>query len=288
MPSRLHFSLDDQLAGVFAEICEKNGITSCWLQWKFELAALNDDSSPFTIDTNSDARCGRLKDGVKKVTFTIDFDYDNPRFINYIRFTEVYEERETKHWIVTQTSIDHIHEDSGCDLWLELPPGTRKEVIGAVINLWKVEICCSRWKEYLPVKPLTQLEKAHRVVAGENVEWLKTQLIKRELVVVRLNEELENKSKETARLTGAINELQTKMGVLELEVERARQREAASTTKRKTRAPKSRVQQTPNTVQTPNTALAKSETHPDPFNLETPSKKVKLGVVNGTDDPFMG
>lgn len=283
MPSNLQFSLGDQMAGVFAEICEKNGITSCWLQWKFELAVLNDDSSPFTIDTNSDARCGRLKDGVKKVTFTIDFDYNNPNFINYIRFTEVHEGRENKHYIVTQTSIDHVHEDAECELWLELPPGTRKEDIGAVINLWKVQICCGRWQEFLPVNPFTQLEKAHRVVAGENVEWLKTQLIKRELVVVRLSEDLENKDRDLAKLTDELSELNMQLGAVKFELEQARLREAGSTTKRKTRTPKSRVQQTPNT------ASAKSEAQRVPSDLETtPSKKIRLGVMKDPEDPFVG
>lgn len=284
MPSKAHFSLSDQTAGVFAEICQKNGITSCWLQWKFELAVLSDDSSPFIIDTNSDARCGCLKDGIKKVTFTIDFDYHNPNFINYIRFSEVHQGRDNKHWIVTQTSIDHVHEDAECDLWLELPPGTRKEDIGAVINLWKVQICCSRWKEYLPVNPFTQLEKAHRVVAGENVEWLKTQLIKRELVVVRMNEDLEHKNAEIAKLTDEIGELNAQLGTVKLELEQARLREAGSTVKRKTRTPRSRVQQTPNATS------AQSAAQRAPTDLEaTPSKKIRLqiGEVGGAEDPFL-
>lgn len=283
MPSKSSFSLGDQLAGVFAEICEKNGIASCWLQWKFELAVLNDDPSPFTIDTNNDARCGPLKDGIKKVTFTVAFDYDNPNFINYIRFTEVHEGTENKHWIVTQTSIDHVHEDAECKLWLELPPGTRKEDIGAVINLWKVQICCDRWKEFLPANPFTQLEKAHRVVAGENVEWLKTQLMKRELLVTRMNEDLEQKNQDIARLTDDIRALNLQLAGMELELEQSRLREAGSAAKRKTRTPKSRAQQTPNT------ASAKSSAHPAPSNLETtPSKKVRLGMMEGTEDPFMG
>ncbi|ROW09615.1 hypothetical protein VMCG_02385 [Cytospora schulzeri] len=282
MPSRPYFSLGDQLAGVFAEICEKNGITSCWLQWKFELAVLNEETSPFIIDTNNDARCGPLKNGVKKVTFTVDFDHDNPNFINYIRFTEVYEGSENKHWIVTQTSINHVHEDGDCKLWLELPPGTRKEDIGAVINLWRVQICCDQWVSFLPANPVTQLEKAHRVVAGDNVEWLKTQLMKRELVVTRMDEELEQKNKEIASLTDDIRALQLQLAGLEVELDQSRLREAGTTAKRKARTPKTRAQQTPNT------APAKSLAQAAPSGPETPSKKRKLSMTKETDDPFVG
>ncbi|KUI68741.1 hypothetical protein VM1G_04072 [Cytospora mali] len=283
MPSKPHFSLGDQMAGVFAEICEKNAIASCWLQWKFELAILNEDSSPFTIDTNNDARCGRLKDGIKKVGFTIDFDHVNPNIINYIRFTEYHGGSENKYYIVTQTSIDHVHEDAQCKLWLELPPGTRKEDIGAVINLWKVQVCCDEWKEFLPSNPVTQLEKAHRVVAVENVQWLKTQLMKREAVVTRLDEELAQKDRDIASLTDDISELQMKLAYIEHELEQTRLREAGSAAKRKMLTPKSRAQRNPKT------SSAKSSVSRVASDLSTtPSKDAMPRMIMNTEDPFVG
>jgi hypothetical protein len=37
MHSKLQFALNDQNAGVFAEICAKIGLNNCWLQWKYEM-----------------------------------------------------------------------------------------------------------------------------------------------------------------------------------------------------------------------------------------------------------
>ncbi|ROW08021.1 hypothetical protein VPNG_06060 [Cytospora leucostoma] len=284
MPSKPCFSLGDRIAGVFAEICEKNGITNFWLQWKFELAVLNDEYSPFTIEANNDSQCGHLRDGVKKVAFTVDFDRDQPSVINYIRFTEFHDGAENKHYIVTQTSIDHLHEDTDCMLWLELPSGTRKDDIGSVINLWRVKICCDRWQDFLPTDPVTQLEKAHRVLAGENLEWLKMQLLKRDSVVARMEEELEQKSREIDKLTGEVSELHMQLADMENELKEARSREVASATKRKTRTPKSRVRQTP---KTPASAKA-SPQHATPDVPTTPSKRARLSIdKNDGDDPFV-
>lgn len=281
MPSKSCFSLGDQNAGVFAEICEKNGITPCWLQWKFELAVINGDCSPITIDTGNDPRCGPLKDGIKKVTFVVDFDHDNPNTINYIRFKELHEDSENKHYIVTKTSIDHVQDDVDCKLWLELPSGTRKEDIGAVINLWKVEICCRKWRYFLPANPVTQLEKAHRVVAVENIEWLKTQLMKREEVVVRQMEELSEKDSEIEKLTNDLFDLEVQLDACKFELDGARSREIITPAKRKVITPKGR---------TPRTTSAKSSSRRAPSDLNTtPSKRAKRDMVDLTaEDPFMG
>lgn len=167
MHSKIQFALSDHNAGVFAEICSKNDMTHCWLQWKYEMAVLSEVTSPFTVDTKSDALCD-LKSGVTKVTFTVDFDHENPNIINYIKFSESYDdshEKTRKHFVVTQTSVDHVHEDNTCPLWLEIPHSALLEDISAVVNLWKVQICCDEWKNFLPANPATQLEKSHRLVS---------------------------------------------------------------------------------------------------------------------------
>ncbi|KAK7748959.1 hypothetical protein SLS53_000984 [Cytospora paraplurivora] len=278
------FSLGDRIAGVFAEICEKNGITNFWLQWKFELAVLNNEYSPFTIEASNDSQCGHLRDGVKKVAFTVDFDQDQPSVINYIRFTEFHDGAENKHYIVTQTSIDHVHEDTDCKLWLELPSGTRKDDIGSVINLWRVKVCCDKWQDFLPTDPVTQLEKARRVLAGENLEWFKMQLLKRDSVVARMEEELEQKSREIDKLTDDISELHVQLADMENELKDARSRETASATKRKTKTPKSRVRQTPKTP-----ASAKAYPHNVTPDVDTtPSKKAKMSTDHKDgEDPFV-
>lgn len=283
MPSKSPFSLGDQNAGVFAEICEKNGMNACWLQWKFELAVANGNASPFTISTNNDHHCGRLNDGVKRIDFIIDFHNDNPNFINHIRFTEFYEAGESKCYIVTQTSIGHVHEGTECKLWLELPPGTRKEDIGAVIHLWKVQICCDRWQDFLPPNPITQLEKAHRVVAQENVAWLKVQFIKMEGAVTRKDEELAQKSRDVDKLTDEISELHMQLAEVELELEEARSREVSSAAKRQSLAPKVRDQRTPKSAPARTWVRCATSDYDTP-----PSKRVKLNMREITNDPFVG
>lgn len=167
MYSKIQFALSDQNAGVFAETCSKNDMMHCWLQWKYETAVLSEVMSPFTVETKSDALCD-LKSGVNKVVFTVDFDHDNPNIINYIKFSEFYDdshEKTRRHFVVTQTSVDHVHEDKKCPLWLEIPHSALLEDISAVVSLWKVQICCDQWEDFLPANPATQLEKSHRLVS---------------------------------------------------------------------------------------------------------------------------
>lgn len=283
MPTKPQFALGDQNAGVFAEICKKNDMTPCWLQWKFEIAVLSEATSPVNIDTKSDALCS-LKSGVNKVVFIIDFDENNPNVINYVKFSESYDNAERKHFIVTQTSVDHVHEDNGCNLWLEVPLGALKEDISALVGLWKVQICCDGWKDFLPANPATQLEKSHRVVSEGNAEWLKKQLIRREGLLVHQNAELAAKSKDIESLTTQIGELGMQLAEAEKKLEDERPLSLASPKKRKLITPKSRARKAPRTAPVKHTATGldgRAE------QLETPTKEPKFVLRNfQSDDPF--
>lgn len=283
MPAKPQFALGDQNAGVFAEICKKNEMTPCWLQWKFEIAVLSEATSPVNIDTKSDALCS-LKSGVNKVVFIIDFDENNPNVINYVKFSESYDNAEKKHFIVTQTSVDHVHEDNGCNLWLEVPLGALKEDISALVGLWKVQICCDGWKDFLPANPATQLEKSHRVVSEGNAGWLKKQLIRREGLLVNTNAELAAKNKDIEGLTTQISELSMQLAEAEKKLEDERSLSLASPKKRKLITPKSRARKAPRTepVKQVSTGLGgRAE------QLETPTKEPKFVLRNfQSDDPF--
>lgn len=283
MPSKPQFSLCEQNSGVFAEICQKNDMTHCWLQWKFEIAILSGAASPFTIDTKSDALCG-LKSGVNKVVFTIDFDQENPNVINYVKFSEYYDNSERKNFIVTQTSVDHVHEDTGCDLWLEVPHKAFREDISAVVNLWKVQICCDGWKNFLPANPATQLEKSHRVVSEGNAEWLKKQLIRREGSIVHKDTELAAKSKEIDSLTTQISELSMQLAEAEKKLEDAQSLSLAPPGKRKLLTPKTRARKVPKTEPVKSFATGPGGRAEQ---LETPTKEPRF-VLTGfqSDDPF--
>lgn len=283
MPPKPQFTLSEQNAGVFAEICEKNNMTHCWLQWKFEIAILSKAPSPFTIDTKSDALCG-LKGDVNKVVFTIDFDQENPNVINFVKFSEYYDHSERKNFIVTQTSVDHVHEDTGCKLWLEVPHKAFREDISAVVNLWKVQICCDGWKDFLPANPATQLEKSHRVVSEGNAEWLKKQLIRREGLIVHKDTELAAKSKEIDSLTTQISELSMQLAEAEKKLEDARSLSPAPLRKRKLITPNSRARKVPRTEPVKTLAMGPGGRAEQ---LETPTKEPKF-VLKGfqSDDPF--
>lgn len=285
MPVQSQFTLGDQNAGVFAEICKKNEMPHCWLQWKYELAVANEAATPVTIDTKSDAFCG-LKSGCNRVIFTIDFEMSNPNVINYVKFSESYEDCEKKHFIVTQTSIDHVHEDTGCNLWIEVPANALHEDIGAVVNLWKVKICCDSWKDFLPACPATQLEKAHRVVSVDNVEWLKKQLMRTVSFLKAKNMELAARNKDIEDLTTHSSDVSMKLADAEKKLEDIRMRELAATPlKRKILTPKSRARKAPET------APAKASTaHPagNSGQDQTPSKQPKFVLkVSDVDDPFV-
>lgn len=288
MPSRPQFTLGEQNSGVFAEICQKNDMTHCWLQWKFEIAVLSDATSPFTIDTKSDVLCG-LKSGVNKVVFTIDFDQDNPNVINYVKFTEFYDTSEKRHFIVTQTSVDHVHEDTGCNLWLEMPPKAFREDISAVVGLWKVQLCCDGWKDFIPANPATQLEKSHRVVSEGNAPWLKKQLIRREGLLVHKDAELAAKSKEIDSLTKQIRELSMKLAEAEKKLEENQSLSLAPNKKRKLATPSSRARKVPKVAETAPGKLLATSNIGRAEQLQTPTKEPKFILKDSqSEDPFVG
>ena len=284
MHSKLQFALSDQNAGVFAEICGKNGMTHCWLQWKFEMAVLSEVTSPFMVDTKSDALCG-LKSGVTKVVFTIDFDQNNPNTINFAKFTEFYENNPgKKHFVVTQTSVDHVHDDNACPLWLEIPPSVLSEDISAVVNLWKVQLCCDAWKDFLPANPATQLEKSHRLVSEGNAAWLKKQLIQREGLLAHKNAELAARNQDVENLATQVCELSTQLSEAKQQLEESRSLSLATPKSRKISTPSTRVRKAPRT------APAKSfVTGPGgrAEQLVSPTKEPKFALKDfQLDDPF--
>lgn len=287
MPSKPQFALGDQNAGVFAEICKKNGMTHCWLQWKFEIAVLSEATSPFNIDTKSDALCD-LKDGVSKVVFTIDFDQNNPNVINYVKFSETYTNSDKKHFLVTQTSVDHVHEDTGCNLWLEVPLNALHEDISAVVRLWKVQICCDRWKDFLPANPATQLEKSHRVVSEGNAQWLKKQLMRREGLIVHNNAELAARKEDIESLASQVSELKMQLAEAQKKLEDSQSLSLAPPQKRKLLTPKSRARKAPRTAQTAPEKSFASGSFSRAEQLETPTKQPKFALKGfQSDDSFV-
>lgn len=289
MHSKPQFSLGDQNAGVFAEICQKNGMTHCWLQWKFEIAVLSEVTSPFTIDTKNDAMCS-LNSGVSKIVFTIDFDQSNPNVINYVKFSETYtnSDKKQKHFIVTQTSVDHVHEDTGCNLWLEMPPNALHEDISAVVSLWKVQICCDGWKDFLPANPATQLEKCHRVISEGNAEWLKKQLIRREALLVSNNAELAARKKDVESLAAQVSQLSMRLAEAEKQLEENKSPSPAPPKKRKMLTPKSRARKAPRTARTAPEKLFVTIPGRKTEQIETPTKEPKFVLDNfQPDDPFV-
>lgn len=282
MHSKLQFALSDQNAGVFAEICGKNGLTHCWLQWKYEMAVLSEVTSPFTVDTKSDTLC-ELKGGINKVVFTIDFDHNNPNVINYVKFSEFYEDNpEKKHFVVTQTSVDHVDEDNTCPLWLEIPHSVLSEDIGAVVNLWKVQLCCDVWKDFLPANPATQLEKSHRLVSEGNASWLKKQLIQREGLLTHKNAELAARNKDVESLATQVCELSMQLAEAKQELEESRSLSLATPKNRKSLTPSSRARKAPRTAPAKSFATGSGGRVEQ---LESPSKEPKFALKN-VDDPF--
>ncbi|POS77161.1 hypothetical protein DHEL01_v204453 [Diaporthe helianthi] len=284
MYSKIQFALNDQNAGVFAEICRKNGMTHCWLQWKYEMAVLSEANSPFTVDTKSDSLCS-LKTGVNRVVFTIDFDHDNPNVINYVKFSEVYESTR-KYFVVTQTSVDHVHEDNACPLWLEIPQSALLEDISAVVNLWKVQLCCNEWQNFLPANPATQLEKSHRLVSEGNAAWLKKQLIRREGLLTEKDMELAARNEDVESLSMQIDELNMQLAEAEQELEKTRSLSLATPKKRKTAKASSGARKAPRTAPAKSSATFAGQG--EIVEPETPTKGPRFAVKGVTpDDPFV-
>lgn len=202
------FSLCETVSGVFADICEGYDIDNAWLSWQFERAILKGEKSPLHVNTSSLVQNRPMKEGVDKVVFEVEFDQANPNTILCIRFNEL---PSRKHFLVTQTSIAHVREDTKCPLWIELPPGARKEDIGAIHSLLRVDICCNEWKDFLSQKPYTTLEQAHLVVASNDEGWLKNQIIERNMAVRKMAVILKDKETELDGLRKEIERLKLEL-----------------------------------------------------------------------------
>lgn len=198
------FSLCETISGVFAEICDKYDIDSTWLSWQFERAIWTGKTSPLRIGTNELVQKRSIKEGVEKVTFEIRFDHEHPNDVTAIRFTEL---PTKKVFLVTQTSIQHVQDETKCPLWVELPPAARKEDIGAIQALLKVEVCCTDWKDFLPKEPWTALERAHLVMASGDEFWLKKQVIHKDMTTHSLSQALETKIAEVDELKKEVDRL---------------------------------------------------------------------------------
>lgn len=202
------FTLCETISGVFAEICDGYSIDSAFLSWQFERGVWTGKTSPIRISTNDPQQKRPMKEGVEKVTFEIEFDTENPNDIKCIRFTEF---PSKKVYLVTQTSIDHVREGTKCPLWVELPPAARKEDIGAVVALLRVDICCDDWKDSLRKEPYTALERAHLVVANEDKFWLKKQVVHKDLASRVMSIALETKIAEIDELKKEVERLQREL-----------------------------------------------------------------------------
>lgn len=282
------FTLCETVSGVFSEICDKYGIDSTWLAWQFErcIWAGDDSCKPFRISTNDLVQKRPMKEGIAKVTFEIEYDHDNPNEIKCIRFSEL---PSKKIFTVTQTSILHVQDETKCPLWIELPPGARKEDIGAVQALLKVDICCADWKDFLPKEPHTTLERAHLVVANGDEFWIKKQVVHKDMVARSLTDALKAKvievdelKKEVERLRREVdekNEIETD-AILYTPKSPARKKIKINSTPKNTTTPK----QAP--ARAPATAPAKTAGY-DARHLVpavTPTKKRTKRALDDLDD----
>lgn len=279
-PPKTHFSLSETVAGVFAEICDAYNIDNHWLSWRYEREILTDGASPFRINTNDLVQKNRLKEGVDKVTIEIEFNQDNPNVLKWIRFNEL---PSKKHYLVTQTSIDHIQQNTGCPIWLELPPAARKEDIGAVQALLKVKVCCNEWKDFLPISPYTELERAHRIVAAEDIDWIRKQLAHKDSVALRLTNALECKIAE-------VTALQEELGKLKIQLEeKSVEPDEREIKKRRVLTPKTRTPKTPKTAKASTLKGSDSSVREEPATTptKTPTKMHPAMERLAADDPFV-
>lgn len=223
MSQKNDFILSEDVDGVFREICKAYGLDASLLSWQFEKHIILNGATPFRFNTNDFVNHRPLKDAVDKVVVEVEYANANANDIKWIRFHEM---PCNKYYIVTQTSMRHIRQDSNCPLWLELPQESRKEDMATVQNFLNVDICCEEWKDFLPDSPETALERALLVFASEDVDWMKKQLIQKDAVIARLTNTLAFKNiemvavnKEVENLKGKLDEkLSTKQ---EMETEKA-------------------------------------------------------------------
>lgn len=263
-PADRLFTLCETVSGVFGEICDAYAIDSSWLSWQYERAVWTGKvASPMHLTTNALHQKRPMKDGVDKVMFEIEFDTERPNYIKCIRFTE---HPSKKVFLVTQTSIDHVREDTKCPFWIELPPAARKEDIGAVVALLRVDICCNNWKDSLPKEPHTALERAHLVVANEDKSWLKNQLILKGQQVILKDQASRAMSNALATKTFEVDELKKEVERLQRELEEEKAAQRAPREMRTPSPPRKKNRKTatprrsaaPTAPQPPNTAPAKT------------------------------
>lgn len=167
---RKEFRLCETLTGVLYTVSDAYGMDGSWLPWQFERHILIGGATPFRITTKEYP--SGTKEGVDKVSFEVQYDNDNPNLVKYIRFEELPGRGK---YIVTQTSMKHIEDDSTCPVWIEIPKGSDRDGIAGAQSLLKAKICCEDWKHYLPPSPETKLEQAHLTMAQDDVGWLKVQ-----------------------------------------------------------------------------------------------------------------
>lgn len=206
--AKREFRLSEDLDGVLRELCKAYEIDASLLSWQFERHALLNGATPFRFSTDDYMNQVVLKDGVTKIDVEVEFSNSNPNDIKWIKFQEM---PVKKTYLITQTSMMHIHSDSTCPLWIELPPRATKEDISAVQNLIKVEICCSEWTDFLPAAPETALERAFLVLASKDEDWIKKQLIHKDAVAVRLTNALAFKNIEVTALKNEVQNLKEKL-----------------------------------------------------------------------------
>lgn len=208
MSSKRDFDLAEDVDGVLRELCKAYGLDASLLSWQFEKHVILNGATPFRMSTNDFANQVSLKDGVDKVEVEVEYSHANANDIKWIRFHEM---PNHKFYIITQTSMKHIRQESTCPLWIELPQDSRKEDMATVQNFLKVEICCGEWKDFLPASPETALERAVLVFASEDVDWVKKQLIHKDAVTGRLTNALAFKNIEIAALKNEVENLKGKL-----------------------------------------------------------------------------
>ncbi|KAJ4390632.1 hypothetical protein N0V93_004229 [Gnomoniopsis smithogilvyi] len=167
-------SLCETVLGALHTVSEAYGMDGCWLPWQFDKHVITSGATPFRITTNEYPRS--LKDGVHKVCFEIEYDNDKPNLVKFIRFKELPSKRK---FVVTQTSMNHLKDDTeaDCSLWIEIPKGAEREGIAGVSSRLKANICCDQWKHYIPQSPETEIERDQLIIAQDDRDWLKRQAI---------------------------------------------------------------------------------------------------------------
>ncbi|KAF3767558.1 hypothetical protein M406DRAFT_328629 [Cryphonectria parasitica EP155] len=207
------FRLCKANVAMFREVSDFYDLDISWLTSQFEQYTSKKGITPFCISTQSHHSKNSINEDVDEVAFEISFHPKNANLIQCIRFHEM---PSDKHFIITETSMLHTQQSTGCRLWLELPRGALENEKGggdsSVLDPMEVNICCDGWKEFIPPVPATELERTHLFL------WLKEQVDQNDSAVLRIKNQVAHERIKGNKLKNANEKLQKESAALKAEI----------------------------------------------------------------------